>query len=546
MNSISSNTERLSDKEKDNFLNKETNNVVYNHGFTSFSSLDKNILENICSKANENTDNSNNKISHIKDSLETIRNINKNLRKYSMNTKNLVTTITQNTGFNETKNTNENSFKADMHIKYKRIYISPLANYSYLSNPNTLKLKFNIDLYNKMRKGEKEEIFINSISDPQKEKMLYENRENELHEIEKSYLFKKFINETSLSREMSFNFNTLRKQMSMISNTRLKNNFDVNFELGTSHEHPEFSGSQTRFFYKASLAKHFHSRSLLFRDYPYYDPLHYLTFFAQKHHITNNVDKSRLSPLFSETIPAKDTCTSFGVLYKKDTMFLLKHRDLWRQENKNIDNDDIYNIEAGCTHRSYSNNSAKILDFRFFYRKFFFFNIVKNNFLLQSSVETVNSLLLNKTSLLAHQENYVDDFKGVKKFRDYDRENNYFSPLAMRNHYKFYNKIYYIPSSYTYTEDNPVFGDNPEFSSSKQVFLPFVHCNLLFVPTNNEQKSEENTDTSINKNMKIYFSAGLGLTYISEYIALEGFYNAYVKKENNDYGTNFGINIGID
>eukprot|EP00340_Litonotus_pictus_P006386 CAMPEP_0170519890 /NCGR_PEP_ID=MMETSP0209-20121228/5133_1 /TAXON_ID=665100 ORGANISM="Litonotus pictus, Strain P1" /NCGR_SAMPLE_ID=MMETSP0209 /ASSEMBLY_ACC=CAM_ASM_000301 /LENGTH=238 /DNA_ID=CAMNT_0010805877 /DNA_START=880 /DNA_END=1596 /DNA_ORIENTATION=+ len=226
------------------------------------------------------------------------------------------------------------------------------------------------------------------------------------------------------------------------------------------------------------------------------------------------------------------------------------------------DIDEFYNIKFSVKHKHYREGDNSLLDMHFFYRKFFFLN----DFMLQSSFESRNILPLNvRKGLLPHQRVQVEDFKGIKSYgidkeRLVDhglRENSkeYFESVGFYNTYKWYNKLYYISESNNdstdnKTPENSVFGVNPYFGKSKQRFLPYLHWNLMFVPQCKERTGEESatsTESSKGKNLgDLYFSAGLGLSYVSEYIALEAFYSGVVKKQTRDIGSSWGFNIGLD
>ena len=181
------------------------------------------------------------------------------------------------------------------------------------------------------------------------------------------------------------------------------------------------------------------------------------------------------------------------------------------------------------------------------------------------SVEAKNTLLFADTNLLkSHETILADDFKGVTntgpKLHNKDS-------IGMLNVLKFYNKIYLTNTSLS---------ENSDLVKTGQ-FIPFIHFNFLYhygdeqkkfntrkkieadsklnVIHINESQCEEihlnnkkdKNDTNLEiENSKLYFSAGFGVTFLSEFIALEAYYNAIVKKNKYDIGTEFGFNIGID
>jgi hypothetical protein len=67
---------------------------------------------------------------------------------------------------------------------------------------------------------------------------------------------------------------------------------------------------------------------------------------------------------------------------------------------------------------------------------------------------------------------------------------------------------------------------------------PFFHVNLLWAPEKLSEKSD--------KYDPFYVSAGFGINLLTEAIAIELNYNAYIRKNSHDIGNEFYINFGID
>lgn len=70
---------------------------------------------------------------------------------------------------------------------------------------------------------------------------------------------------------------------------------------------------------------------------------------------------------------------------------------------------------------------------------------------------------------------------------------------------------------------------------------PFVHFNFLWTPEFDRKEYKE--DKGYNP---YFFSTGFGMNIMTESISVELLYNAYVKKNYYDIGSEFSINFGLD
>lgn len=250
---------------------------------------------------------------------------------------------------------------------------------------------------------------------------------------------------------------------------------------------------------------------------------------------------------------------------------------------ENLLQNTVYNFKASLK----LNNSinSKFLSTSLFYRRF----ITLNEYLTwQFNFEAKNTFLLSNTRLLkSHETNINDDFKGVlspsPKLNTPENES-----IGTLNTIKLYNKVYFTNASFRLfnnKDDKDESMDtneelSKEINKSERLdhqIIPFIHFNMLYhykdiqkkfvsrarVPvessttldkvdlnttnTYNEteiRNTESNTASDVHS--PLYYSAGFGLSYFTEFIALEGYYNAFVKKNNNDIGLEFGFNIGLD
>lgn len=102
----------------------------------------------------------------------------------------------------------------------------------------------------------------------------------------------------------------------------------------------------------------------------------------------------------------------------------------------------------------------------------------------------------------------------------------------------------------------PVFNNFNLLNDGIQI-SPFIHFNLLWTPfSQKSQNSLAKTDSEYklqtvgNDKMEPYHplraSAGFGMSLLTQAFAVEFYYNAYLKKETDDVGTEFFIKFGID
>ncbi len=65
---------------------------------------------------------------------------------------------------------------------------------------------------------------------------------------------------------------------------------------------------------------------------------------------------------------------------------------------------------------------------------------------------------------------------------------------------------------------------------------PFIHFNALWTP-------ESSTQPEYNP---LHLSAGFGFSLMTNALACEIYYNAYIKKNSHDVGREFSIKFGLD
>jgi hypothetical protein len=70
---------------------------------------------------------------------------------------------------------------------------------------------------------------------------------------------------------------------------------------------------------------------------------------------------------------------------------------------------------------------------------------------------------------------------------------------------------------------------------------PFVHFNLLYTP-----ELEKSVESKPLEYDPLHLSAGFGVSLLTGAVAMEIYYNAYVKKNLHDVGKEFSIKFGLD
>jgi hypothetical protein len=97
----------------------------------------------------------------------------------------------------------------------------------------------------------------------------------------------------------------------------------------------------------------------------------------------------------------------------------------------------------------------------------------------------------------------------------------------------------------------PIFNNFNLLEDGMQI-NPFIHFNLLWTPKSlNLFKSkstpvEEIVKPDAQEYNPLHVSGGFGVSLLTQAFAIELYYNAYVKKNSYDVGTEFSIKFGID
>jgi len=94
----------------------------------------------------------------------------------------------------------------------------------------------------------------------------------------------------------------------------------------------------------------------------------------------------------------------------------------------------------------------------------------------------------------------------------------------------------------------PVFNNFNLINDGIQI-SPFIHLNFLWTPFTQKNITKD-LDDKLNSQKHVEhplrISAGFGMSLLTQAFAVEFYYNAYLKKEFHDVGTEFFIKFGID
>lgn len=94
-----------------------------------------------------------------------------------------------------------------------------------------------------------------------------------------------------------------------------------------------------------------------------------------------------------------------------------------------------------------------------------------------------------------------------------------------------------------FIQDIPVF-NSFEYSRDNFQITPFVHFNTLWMGDTKKYHTSKQEATSIYN--PLHLSAGFGVNLLTSSVSIELYYNAFVKKNSYDIGSELSISFGID
>ena len=405
--------------------------------------------------------------------------------------------------------TEENHLQLEITFNYKKYQLNPIS-FPFLQKPNSIFLKNNY--------------------------LWFHNWFEDTHQ---------FVKECNFGVGVEYNYNK-SKQALFFYNSLF---FDKNFELDTSFKkytsNLDIKRKQSTSVIKMALRKNLEERPFIFRDNSTFDNINRFNFEFGNKTINNIIDENSCSTELQYQTPAQDSQFFAKASYEKnDTDF----------QNFNVAN---YKFSTGL----YKSLNSLFLKNKLFIRKFFFMNDLIT---YQMNFEAGNIINLNRDSkdLKVHELFLNNNFKGVinpspKIVMSAGKTGD---ALGYKNYVMLSNKILLMGL--------PVFNNFHLIRDGFQV-SPFFHFNILLLPdqigkgqtksteiretkaenntnANTNANTDTNTDVSIVVNNPFYLSAGFGINFASEALACELYYNAYIKKNSSDIGTEFSFNFGID
>ena len=104
-------------------------------------------------------------------------------------------------------------------------------------------------------------------------------------------------------------------------------------------------------------------------------------------------------------------------------------------------------------------------------------------------------------------------------------------------------------NNYLMLQNKIMFNNIPLLSSkgflqNKWQINPFIHFNFLWIPESSHFKDLYANRKSLYDAFR--FSAGVGLSFMTKYGAIECYYNAFVEKSSSDVKREFSIRLGLD
>ena len=395
----------------------------------------------------------------------------------------------------------ENHLKLDITFNYKKYQLNPIS-FPFLIRSNSIFLKNNFMWYN------------NWFDNP-------EDKDNK----------DSYIKECNFGVGVEYNYNKSKKSIQFYNSLF----FDKNYELDTLFKKYtsdlDIKRKQSTSVIKFSLRKNLEERPFIFRDNATIDNINRLSIEIGNKSINNIIDENSCSPELQFQTPPQDLQYFLKASYEKN--------------NADFSTADVLNFKLS-TGLFYSLNSL-YLKSKLFVRKFFFIN---DMITYQMNLEAGNILNLNRNSkdLKIHEVFLHNNFKGVSNPspKIVISEGKTGDALGFKNYLMFSNKIFLLGL--------PVFNNFNLISDGFQL-SPFFHFNFLLLPdeigkvrnSDNANSGNANNNAATNAVDKPYYlSAGFGINFISEALACELYYNAYIKKNSNDIGTEFSFNFGLD
>ena len=346
-------------------------------------------------------------------------------------------------------------------------------------------------------------------------------------------------NKNEFSLGLNFKFNNMKKEFFIENLYLINDSVEAKFKISTFRCFKDINRRQSGVTQNLQLIKHFNKRPLLFKDFPYFNHENSVSLSVTHSLIKNYVDYKDSSYQLIAGTPSQDSVVSIGLNYN---FSLFSHNNYFKNRHLIISNRDFDILYFNSSLKYFSSLNSNYLRSKIKLKKFY---PLHKNINLMTTLEAQNTILCNKTRLLkSHETLLVEDFKGV--INPGPKISDTKDSIGMFNIVKLYTKLYFCD----------IF--QPNYKPLASSFLPFIHCSLLyhyndpqfiFISKRNLESSRNLTtisNTEPQNFSNLYFSTGLGISYLTELGSLELFYNSYIKKNVNDLGQELGFSISSE
>lgn len=467
---------------------------------------------------------------------------------------------------------------------YNNKYMTNLNNFNYINKPNTISLKLNAVFYNFFNKQINKDLNNNNN---------FSKLNNLTNKDQNNNKSNKYLNNNSLLlNEMSigvdYKYKSNKKKIYIENSSKFNNNLELIAKLSTYTKNTSKNRKQLNINNKLYLTKNFNNVCFLFNDFPQLNCKNNISLILSNKINNNYVDNNNnnnIDDINNSNTVFTDSIKSIGIEYNRSSFDSNVFQKIKRNYLKNL-NIDLNNYgkffidnesETEATHNlkranfentnidffnlntislkntnvisnfkasiKYKNSlNSQYFKIKTFYRKFLF---ITDSLLLQTMIE-FNKLIptVNTKCFKSNEVLIVNDFKGVDNpgYKLADGDLNGFL-----NYVKFYNKIYMT--------DISVVNNGVTHPKNYQI-IPYVHLNILTTYNRNglnklhidsiENNNYSNNNIISNLIYNSYLSCGFGISYMSDLISIEGYYNPLIRKNDYNYGSSFGFNIGID
>ena len=409
--------------------------------------------------------------------------------------------------------TEENHLQLDITFNYKKFQLNPIS-YPFLMKPNSIYLKNNYLWFNNWFK-------------------VHDDNDSET----KSDNTNAMVKECNFGIGFEYNYNKSKMSVLLYNSLFFENNYEVDTIFKKSASNLDIKRKQISSVFKVALRKNLHERPFIFRDNAVYDNINRFNFELGNRTINNIIDENSCSTELQFQTPAQDSQFFVKASYEKINSEF---------QNSNISN---FKISTGL----YKSLNSFFLKNKIFLRRFFFLN---DFIMYQFNFEAGNILNLNrdKKELKIHELFLNTNFKGVvnpspKVVMSVGKTGD---ALGYKNYILFGNKVLLTGL--------PVFNNFSLLNDGFQI-SPFFHFNFMLLPdeiksfsglssatnrANNAESNASGNKEAESADLPYYMSAGFGINFTSEALACEIHFNAYIKKNSSDIGTEFSFNFGID